>query len=148
MSQQSLKPGSSQENIELRIRTMRTLWIAMLLSIGAYFAFSVFVGRPENRNPNGNLSLILLAGALLMVVLSFIIKSKLLSTAIERQQVPMVQQAYVASWAIAEVAALLGLLDFFLTNNRYYYLLFIVAACGQLLHFPRRDDVMNAAAPR
>lgn len=34
---------------------------------------------------------------------------------------------------------------FFLTGHRHYYLLFIVAACGLLLHFPRREAVMNAA---
>jgi hypothetical protein len=49
------------------------------------------------------------------------------------------------AWAITEVAALLGLLDFFLTTDRYYYVLLIIAALGLLLHFPRREHVVNAA---
>ena len=63
----------------------------------------------------------------------------------EQQNTGMVQQAYVMTWAITEVAALLGLLDFFLTNDRYYYVLLIIAALGQLLHYPRREHVVNAA---
>jgi hypothetical protein len=31
------------------------------------------------------------------------------------------------------------------TGDRYYYMLFIIAACGQLLHFPKREHVINAA---
>jgi hypothetical protein len=40
------------------------------------------------------------------------------------------------------------MLDFFLTNNRYYYALLILAALGLLLHFPRREAVVNAAFKR
>jgi hypothetical protein len=82
------------------------------------------------------------------VLVSFLIKSRLLSKALEQQDVGMVQQAYVMAWAIAEVAALLSMLDFFLTNNRYYYALLIIAALGLLLHFPRREAVVNAAFKR
>ena len=43
------------------------------------------------------------------------------------------------------VTALLGLVDFFLTGHAHYYLLLIVAAGGQLLHFPRREHIVNAS---
>jgi hypothetical protein len=56
----------------------------------------------------------------------------------------MVQQAYIVAWAITEVGGLLGVLDFFTTGDRYYYLLFMIAALGQLLHFPRREHMLNA----
>jgi len=69
----------------------------------------------------------------------------LLSKATEQQNIGMVQQAYVVTWAINEVSALLGLFDYFLTGNRYYYVLLIIAALGLLLHFPRREHVVNAA---
>lgn len=80
--------------------------------------------------------------------MSFLLKSKLLNRAIEEQQVPMIQQAYVVTWAIAEVGALLGLLDFFITGNRYYYVPILIAGAAQLLHFPRREHVENAAFKR
>jgi hypothetical protein len=134
-----------QTNIELRIRTMRTLWFGLLASVGIYYGFTLVAERREGLEPNPSLSLTLICVAMLMVLVAFVIKSKLLSKAVELQNPGMVQQAYVVTWAITEVAALLGLLDFFLTNDRYYYVLLIISALGQLLHFPRREHVVNAA---
>lgn len=136
------------EKIELRIRTMRTLWLALVLSVVMYFVWTLFVGRNESATPNNTLSLTLIIVALSTVLISFLLKSKLLNRAIEQQQVPMIQQAYVVTWAIAEVGALLGLLDFFVTGNRYYYVPMLIAGAAQLLHFPRREHVENAAFKR
>lgn len=145
MNTQSTNQKDPQGDIELRIRTMRTLWIAMFMSVVMYYVFTFFVERSENVNPNATVSLILVGVGLLTTLISFPIKNRLLARAVEQQQVPLVQQAYIVALAVTEVAALLGLLDFFLTGNRYYYILFIIAACGQLLHFPRREHVLNAS---
>jgi hypothetical protein len=145
MNTPSANQSDPQTSIELRIRTMRTLWLGLLLSIGVYFGFTLFAERKEGLQPNPTISLSLLGIAMLLVLIAFVIKSKLLSKAMEQQNPGMVQQAYVMTWAINEVAALLGLLDFFLTNDRYYYFLIIIAALGLLLHFPRREHVINAA---
>ena len=140
--------SNQQEKIELRIRTMRTLWLALVLSVVMYFVFTIFVGRNENAALNNTLSLTLIVVALSAVLISFLLKNKLVNRAVEQQQVPMVQQAYVVTWAIAEVGALLGLLDFFVTGNPYYYVPMLIAAAGQLLHYPRREHVENAAFNR
>lgn len=124
---------------------MRILWLAMLLSIGAYFVFGLIRGRSENAAPNPSLSLALLGVAVLTTLTSFLIKNRLLSKAVDQQQVGMVQQGYIVTWAITEVAALLGLVDFIATADPYYYVLFIIAALGMLLHFPRRETVVNAS---
>jgi len=134
-----------QTNFELRIRTLRVLWIAMLLSVAVYYVFTLYVGRPENVEPNSTLFLAFVVVGLSTTLVSFLVKNKLLSRAVEQQQVQMVQPAYVVAWALTEVAALLGVLDFFATGDRYYYVLFIIAALGQLLHYPRREDVVNAS---
>jgi drug/metabolite transporter (DMT)-like permease len=139
-----MTPNNTQQNVELRLRTMRTLWMGMMLSIVGYFVLTLFAGRSEDLEPNPTLSLILLAVAASAALVSFPLKSKLLNRAIEQQQVPMVQQAYIVAWAITEVGGLLGVLDFFTTGDRYYYLLFMIAALGQLLHFPRREHMLNA----
>ena len=123
---------------------MRMLWFAMLMSIAVYFVFTLFAQRKESLEPNPTISLTLLCVAVLMVLVAFLIRSKLLSKAVEQQNTAMAQQAYVVTWAITEVAALLGLLDFFLTTDRYYYVLLIIAVLGLLLHFPRREHVVNA----
>jgi hypothetical protein len=88
---------------------------------------------------------VLVGIAVSTVLLSFPVKNKLISQAIEQQHVPLVQQAYIVAWALSEVPALLGLLDFYLTGNRYFYVLFLIAVFAQLLHFPRREHVINAS---
>ena len=117
----------------------------MLMSIGFYYAFTFFVARPEDVEPNSTLFLVLAAIALSTVLISFPIKSKLISQAVEQQHVPLVQQGYIVAWAMSEIPALLGLLDFFLTSNRYFYVLFFIAVISQVLHFPRREHVINAS---
>ena len=124
---------------------MRILWIGMVLSICAYFMFTLFKGRSEGITPNSSLSLMLVSVGLITTLISFPIKNKLLTRAVEQQQAQLVQQGYIVTWAVTEVAALLGMLDFFLTGHRHYYILFIIAACGLLLHFPRREHVINAS---
>lgn len=124
---------------------MRTLWIAMLMSIGFYYAFTFFAKRPENVEPNSTLFLVLVGIAVSIVLISFPVKNKLISQAIEQQHVPLVQQAYIVAWALSEIPALLGLLDFYLTGNRYFYVLLLIGVFAQLLHFPRREHVINAS---
>ena len=122
---------------------MRTLWGAMFFSIILYYVLTFFVGGSENVN--ATVSLMMMGVGLLTTLISFPIKNKLLAKAVEQQQVQQVQQAYIVALALTEVAAMLGLLDFFATGNRYYYVLLIIAALGQLLHFPRREHVVNAS---
>jgi Mg2+/citrate symporter len=145
MNPQSTNQNAPQTSIDLRIRTMLTIWVCLLLSVGSYYVFTLIAGRKEDLQPNTSLSLTLICVGVAAVLVSFLIKSSLLSKAMEQQDVGMVQQAYVMAWAITEVAALLAMLDFFLTNDRYYYALLIIAALGLLLHFPRREAVVNAA---
>ena len=133
-----------QENIEIRIRTIRILWLALFLSVGIYYGVTFYILRPDNP-PNATLFLVLAAVSVTMVLASFIVKNNFLSRAAQQQQLPLVQQGYIVACALAEVPALLGLLDFFATGNDYYYVLFIISALGMLLHFPRRDHVLNAA---
>ena len=134
-----------QQKIDLRMRTMRTLWIAMLLSVGFYFLFTLFLHRPEHARPNGMLSIILAVMSFSAILISLPLKSRLLNRAVEQQQVSLVQQGYILAWAVTEVAALMGLLDFFATNDRYYYIFFLIAGCGELLNFPKREHVENAS---
>ena len=137
-----------QENVDLRIRTMRVIWIALFLTSGLYYAFAIVSKRPDDVEPNGTLFLVFVAIALSTTLISFLIKSKLINRAVEQQQVQLVQQAYMVAWAMMEVAAFLGLIDFYLTGNRYFYVLFIISTVGLLLHFPQRDHVIHASFKR
>ncbi len=148
MNRQQSKPTDPLQNIDLRMRTLRTLWFGLFLSVPMYFVFTIFIGVREGVTPNNTLSLVLMGVSVSTALLSFFIKNKLLTQAIDQQRVPLVQQAYVATWAIAEIPALLGVLDFLFTGNRYYYLLMIMAVILQLIHFPRREQVENASLKR
>ena len=134
-----------RQNIDVRMRTLRTLWIALFLSVGLYFVFTIFKGRSADVATDSTLSLILMAAAVSTTLISFLLKNRMLNRAVQERQVQVVQPAYILAWAITEVAALLGMLDFFVTGDRYYYLFFVIAAVGFLLHFPRREHVENAA---
>ena len=140
-----MNPQTEPQTIEARILTMLILWFAMLMSVVIYFVITMFVRRSEDLAANQSLSLALLVAGVSTTLVSFLIKAKLLARAVEQRNLARVQQAYIVTFAITEVAALLGLLDFFSTSDRYYYALFIIAACGMLLHFPRREPVENAA---
>ena len=139
---------NTQPNIDARYRTMLTLWFALLMSIGMYFVFSLFVG-PENGNdpdaaPNTVFTVVLTALGAFLVLLSFVVKRKFLERSVERQEMELVQKGLVIACAMCEVSALLGLVERFLINSREYYLLFLVAAIGTALHFPRREHLLAA----
>ena len=144
MKTQPLNSTGPQEDFELRLRTMRTLWFGMFMSIVLYYGLTFFLGSREKTASNDMLSLVLLVVGILTMLISFPVKSRLITYAVEQQRVQLVQQAYILALALCEVPALLGLLDFFATGHRHYYVLFLVAALGQLLHFPRREHIVNA----
>src|SRR5678809_862898 len=99
---QPLNQQELQQQIELRMRTLRTLWIAMFLSVGVYYVLTLFLHRSEDLGSNPTLSLVLAVIAVTAILSSFIIKSRILSRATEQQQVSLVQQAYLLAWAVTE----------------------------------------------
>lgn len=147
--QQSDKDAQTND---VRYRMMLTLWSAQLLSIGLLFSLSLFLGPqadPEINNAPGEQPSPVLIGGLtamgtLLVILSFAVKRKFLAESVEKQRVDLVQKALVIACAMCEVSALLGLLEHFLIGNRDYYLLFLIAAIGTALHFPRREHLLSA----
>jgi len=92
---------------------MRIIWMSLLSSIALYYAITFFVARSGAVAADPTLSLVLIAVAVLTTLASFAIKNKLLTRAVEQRHLGLVQQAYIATWAVTEVAALLGLQDYF-----------------------------------
>lgn len=138
-----------ENNLDKRYQTLVVLWFALLLSIGMYFLFSLFVpseinGQPGNP-PNSLLVIIIMTLGFLLVMLSFFVKRKLLERSVEKQDMGLVQQSLVIACAMCEVSALLGLIERFLIGYHYYYFLFIFSAVGIALHFPRRIQLQAAS---
>jgi hypothetical protein len=137
---------------DVRYRIMLILWCAQLMSIGFLFFLSLFLGPQvdtEISNEPGSQPSPVLIGALtamgiLLVILSFAVKRKFLALSVEKQSVDLVQKALVIACAMCEASALLGLLERLLIGNHDYYLLFLIAAIGTTLHFPRREHLLSA----
>ena len=136
-------------NLDKRYQTLVILWFALLLSIGVYFLVSVLVAPDISKVPGGPMrSLLIFALTALgtfLVIMSFAVKNKLLERSVEAQDVRLVQKALIVACVMCEVSAFLGLVERFVIGNREYYLLFLLAAAGTALHFPRRIQLEAAS---
>jgi Zn-dependent protease with chaperone function len=137
-----------ETDLDKRYQTLIVLWFALLTSIGMYFLFSLFGPAVTADESSGSLFVTLTALGVLLVILSFVVKRKLLERSVETQDISLVQKSLVIACAMCEGSALLGLLERFLIDNRYYYLLFVFAAVGIGLHFPRRIQLQAASYRR
>jgi hypothetical protein len=129
--------------IDERYRTLLIIWGALCTSLIFYLGFIYLV--PVVAMPNQKLTLLLNTAGLIPVTASFLIKQVLIGKAIERQRADQVHTAYILSWALCEVAGLLGLLDNRATGSSYYYVGFAIAMLGMLLHFPRKQHLVEAS---
>jgi hypothetical protein len=136
-------------DLDKRFQALIILWVGIASSIGLLFAVTLFVPRDafdEPTNPPSAFLLFALAAlGTFLVVISFAVKRKILQTSVEKQDVTLVQKAVVIACALCEAAALLGLLGRFVAGTRDYLLLFLVAAVGIALHFPKRDQLIAAS---
>ena len=132
--------------LDMRLRTMRILWVVFLITIGLYALVTVFA-RPsqeillERRQENPPVLIALGALGLSLVVLSFVVKGIYYRKAAEQQSPPQFQTGFIIAEVLCESCVLFGLVGIFLTWNDYAYALFILGALGQLLHFPSRDQL-------
>lgn len=138
-----------EEDLNKRYQTMLTLWAALLLSVGSYFVFGLIAAPPIGNEPGTPGKSLLAAGltglGAILALLSFPVKRKMLERSVENQDVGLVQKGMIVACALCEIAAVLGLIERLVLNSRNYYLLFVIAAIGIALHFPRRDQLLAAS---
>jgi len=131
-------------DFDKRYQTMLILWFALLMSVAMYFVVSQLV-PPATAPPNPILTFTLTAVGTFLVGISFVLKRKLLRRSVDEQDLGLVQKALVIACAICEAAAVLGLVERFAVSGRDYLLLFVIAAVGIALHFPRRSQLEAAS---
>lgn len=127
-----------------KYQTLITLWAALLMSVVLYFVMTVFAAPPFDESadlPSKGLIVGITALGTFLVGVSFVVKRKLLNQAVAQHDVGLVQKALILACALCEATALLGVLSRFVIGDRHYYVLFLMAAVGQVLHFPRRSDL-------
>jgi F0F1-type ATP synthase membrane subunit c/vacuolar-type H+-ATPase subunit K len=147
MSQPAKQPGADT-GLEARLRVLRILWGALFASIGIYALVAFFVLRGRDAAAEGADNPTLLAAFAVMgfmaVAASFVLKRHFYAHAVERADPARFQTGFIFALAFCEMAALLGMVGLFVTQNRNAYALFALGALGQLLHFPRRDQLAAA----
>jgi hypothetical protein len=129
--------------VDDRYRTLCILWAGLSLSLVLYLVFIQFV--PVAARPNAKVTLLLNTAGLIPVAASFLFKQALIGKATQSQRIEQVHSAYIISWALCEVAAILGLLDNRTTGSKYYFVGFAVAGLGMLCHFPRKQHLLGFA---
>lgn len=136
-------------DLDTRYRTLLILWFALLMSVVLFFVMTIVAApEPLDRDRDAPTSVILLALAgvgTFLVVLSFVVKRKMLQRSVEKQEPMMVQQALVTACAMCEISALLGTFERFSIGSGNHYVLFLVSAVGIALHFPKRDHLLAAS---
>jgi hypothetical protein len=136
-------------DLNKRYQTSVILWFALFMSIALYCLVTLFVvpetGNQQSSPPSAVLVVAITALGTFLVVISFAVKRKLLKRSIETQDVNLVQKGLVIACSMCEICALIALLEHFVVGNRESYLLFLVAAIGTALHFPRRRQLESAS---
>jgi hypothetical protein len=135
--------GSSQRNVDAAYRTLRIIWLAILLAVIGLFIITRLI-LPSVGDGNKTVFWILMTLGLIAVGASFVVKQKLLTQAFEKQSAELTRSAYVAALAMCEAAGIFGLIVYFVTGIEYYYLFFVLSGFGILLHKPQRDDLLAA----
>lgn len=138
--------------LDFRLRTLRILWGAFLSTIVLYVLITVFVApwkdAAEEGGDNPTLLLAFAVMGFMAVAASFVLKRHFYGHAVEQTNPDKFQIGFIFALAFCEASALLGLMGLFITHNRYAYALLTLGALGQLLHFPRRDQLAAAYGKR
>ena len=133
----------NQTNIDGRYRTLLTLWFAIVMSVVIFAVMTLLV--PSEATTDARLSLSLNCAGIAPLALSFVLKTQMLGKAVQQHRIDQVQTAYVLSFALSEMAALLSVVDHFVNRGRYFYVGFIFAMLGMLLHFPQKRHLLAAS---
>lgn len=132
--------------IETQYRSMLILWMGQMMSLLLLFGITQVVEGAKDLEPNNVLSFALAAVGTFVAIISFVVKSKLLQQSVEKQDLALVQKAYIFAGALAEVPVLLGVLErFSLVPGRDYLVLILIGFITMALHFPRKVNLLAAS---
>jgi predicted MFS family arabinose efflux permease len=140
---QFINPQEAEAKVAARYRVFLFLWMAILISVVLFLVFALVV--PSSGVANPMLSYSLLGIGLIVVILSVLLKHRLVKQAIEKRDIQSLQGAHIIGLALCESAALFGLLDHFVTGSKICWFAFLLAVTGMLLHFPKKDHLRAVA---
>ena len=129
-------PGSPPSAAAHHIQ--RILWLAMILSVGMYFAVAQFVQSPSTQD-NPTLVTTLLVVAVTLVASSFQVRKQLLARSRNGGGPQAALTAHIVALALCESAAVFGLVVYFVTGSPRYSWFLVLGLAGLLLHYPRPE---------
>jgi len=136
---QFINPQEAEAKVAARYRVFLVLWIGIFMSIVLFLVLALAVASTGVANPM--LSYSLVGIGLVVVIVSLLLKQRLVKQAIEKREIQSLQSAYIIGMALCESAALFGLLDHFVTGSNISWFSFLFALTGMLLHFPKKDHL-------
>jgi predicted MFS family arabinose efflux permease len=136
---ETLSPQQVEARVEARHKVFLILWFAILVSVMLLLVLVLVAGSNGVANPT--LSYALLGVGAMTVAVSFLLKQQGVQKAINNNDIAALQSAQIISLALCESAALMGVLDRFVTASSTGWLLFAIAAIGIFLHFPKKEHI-------
>jgi hypothetical protein len=130
------------------LQICRIIWVAFLFTQGAFFGLTLLAPSKVTEPADPVVTWIMLAVAMMIVSVSYVVKAAFLKQAAAKQELPLAQTAFMVALAICEGAGILGLLSHFVFGSAFAGLFFVVAVGGILGHFPRRGTFEAVAPPK
>ncbi len=137
------------QNTEQIYRTLLTLWAAFLMS-QFMIAVVIFISKPElfkfdfSKPVISELAVLFAFTAIICFAMSFIFKAKYIKSAIDNRKPQEIQIALIISVAFCEAITIFGLILGF-SNYPYFFVWIIFGIIGILLHFPKRQNLIDAS---
>jgi len=124
---------------EQQYRFQLILWFAMVFSIVMYLVVIRLV-PPQAAADNPTLVSALLVVAFSVVAASFLVKFRFFARAAETGNAQFRRAGFLIALVLCEVAALLGVIVWFLTGSSRTSWFLLLGFAGDLLHFPARGE--------
>ena len=139
-------------DIDQLYRTLVIIWLVLLFSQFALFGVAWSIGRAaaEANLEHGFLSsmpLIIIGAAVLALtnlVISIVIRRRSIEQSVAEQNVKYVQTGLIIGCALCESISLIGMVLLLAFAYPYFYYWFALGIIGIFLHFPRRQNLIDA----
>jgi len=140
-------------DIDQLYRTLAIIWLVLLFSQFALFGVAWSIGRAAAAAniEHGFLSsmpLIIIGAAVLALtnlVISIVIRRRSIEQSVAEQNVKYVQTGLIIGCALCESISLIGMVLLLAFAYPYFYYWFALGIIGIFLHFPRRQNLIDAS---
>ena len=147
----------TEQELDKRLRTLKIIWFAMLMSLGIYLFVGIRLGTNVQSSIDGDALGIfrtaLYAMAFAVLIATWYIRKLILSGKTETTQPaqvlkhPALQKysaAMIVALAMSESIAIYGLVLFILGKNATdLYLLILISAAAMVMYRPRKDEMLT-----